>query len=204
MTDFTKERFTVSHDIKICGFISVADIGSPMAISRHLVLPLAINNQEGNAVVKTESAGGDTSSEGEDCLNDEGKYPSFCVLLHGALKVENVAALVLLNTNWYGFLYSWADTKKKSNLMLTVMMPGSTSIPWLGDLNNLGVPESNNGGSDMLAPPFPIKPTDKKSYSQNCVVWIKQTGLQSDIQKILRHARKLPEKTQQFYKVNIK
>lgn len=48
-------------------------------------------------------------------------------------------------------------------------------------------------------PQFPVKP-DKRSYSQNCVVWIKSTGLLSDIQKVLRHAKKLPEKTQQFYK----
>lgn len=48
---------------------------------------------------------------------------------------------------------------------------------------------------------FPVKPVEKRSYSQNCVVWIKQAGLQSDIQKVLRHAKKLPEKTQNFYKV---
>lgn len=168
-----------------------------MAISRHLVLPLTINAP--TPVIKTEVGSGDTGSEGEDNTNDEGKYPSFCVLLHGALKVENMAALVLLNENWFGFLYSWADTKKKSNLMLTIMMPGTDTIPWLGDLKHLGVQESN---LDIVSASFPIKPTDKKSYSQNCVVWIKQAGLQSDIQKILRHARKLPEKTQQFYKVS--
>lgn len=48
---------------------------------------------------------------------------------------------------------------------------------------------------------FPVRPTEKRSYSQTNVVWIRQAGLQSDIQKILRHARKLPEKTQHFYKV---
>lgn len=31
-------------------------------------------------------------------------------------------------------------------------------------------------------------------------VWIKPSGLQTDVQKILRNARKLPEKTQTFYK----
>lgn len=53
-----------------------------------------------------------------------------------------------------------------------------------------------------VAESIPIKPPEKKSYTQNCVAWIQQQGLQSDIQKILRHSRKLPEKTQQFYKVN--
>lgn len=47
---------------------------------------------------------------------------------------------------------------------------------------------------------FPVRPLEKRSYCQNTVVWIRRAGLQSDIQKILRQARKLPEKTQQFYK----
>ena len=47
-----------------------------------------------------------------------------------------------------------------------------------------------------------IQVHEKKSYALNSVVWVRQGGLQSDIQKILRHARKLPDKTQSFYKVN--
>ena len=47
---------------------------------------------------------------------------------------------------------------------------------------------------------FPIKPSEKRSYAQSCVVWVQPSGLQTDIQKILRHARKMPEKTQHFYK----
>lgn len=109
-----------------------------------------------------------------------------------------MAALVHLGPDWYGFVYSWADSKKKSNLMLTILTPGSDAVPWLGDLNHLGSPESFS--ADQLGS-FPLRPAEKRSYSQNGVVWIRQAGLQSDIQKILRHARKLPEKTQQFYKV---
>lgn len=110
-----------------------------------------------------------------------------------------MAALCLLNNEWYGFIYSWADTKKKSNLMLTVLEPGSDVVPWLGNFNNLGP-------LDAAKTPvsFPVRPTEKRSYTQNAPSWIRQVGLQSDIQKILRHARKLPEKTQNFYKVNYK
>jgi len=32
-------------------------------------------------------------------------------------------------------------------------------------------------------------------------VWIKEAGLQADIQKILRQARKMPDKIPSFYKV---
>lgn len=67
----------------------------------------------------------------------------------------------------------------------------------MGDLRYLGNIEDALPGE---IPQFPVKP-EKRSYSQNCVVWIKQAGLQSDIQKVLRHAKKLPDKTQQFYKV---
>ncbi|XP_015512843.1 integrator complex subunit 14 [Neodiprion pinetum] len=183
---------TISKTLEICGFISVVDVGSPNAISRHLVLPLPTERTTSMQGINLEEDS-DTDDNG-----DEGKTPSFCVLLHGALKVENMAALCLLNSDWYGFIYSWADTKKKSNLMLTVLEPGSDVIPWLGNLNNLGPVDASilkDGESG-----FPVKPTEKRSYSQNAPSWIRQVGLQSDIQKILRHARKLPEKTQNFYK----
>lgn len=196
VTDFDCQTHTISDCIEVCGFIPVSDVGSPMAVSRHLILPAGnINSNKENVPVTSE-----TTEPMEDDILDEGTTPSFCVLLHGALKVENMSAFVTLGENWFGFIYSWADSKKKSNLMLTVLMPGSDSVPWLGDLNCLDV-------ADSLSPEqvgsFPVRPLEKRSYSQNSVVWIKQSGLQSDIQKILRHARKLPEKTQQFYKVCI-
>lgn len=109
-----------------------------------------------------------------------------------------MVALCVLGESWYGIIYSWADTKKKSNIMLSVFPPGLNVIPWLGPLDCLGVPHPK------LQPPpepLPVKPLEKRSYAQNHVSWIRHAGLQSDIQKILRHAKKLPDKTQQFYKV---
>lgn len=47
----------------------------------------------------------------------------------------------------------------------------------------------------------PIKNSDKRSYNQSQLVWIKEAGLQADIQKILRQARKMPDKIPSFYKV---
>lgn len=108
-----------------------------------------------------------------------------------------MVALCLLNSEWYGFIYSWADTKKKSNLMLTVLEPGLDVVPWLGNFSNLGPIDAAKGA--IIS--FPVRPNEKRSYTQNAPSWIRQIGLQSDIQKILRHARKLPEKTQNFYKV---
>lgn len=76
-------------------------------------------------------------------------------------------------------------------------MTGNNVVPWLSDFRYFDTTDGVFPGEN---PQFPIKP-EKRSYSQNCVVWINQSGLQSDIQKLLRHAKKLPEKTQQFYKV---
>lgn len=77
------------------------------------------------------------------------------------------------------------------------MLIGHDGIPWLGDLRYVGTIDDLTPTENAT---FPVKP-EKRSYSQNCVVWIKHAGLQSDIQKVLRHAKKLPEKTQNFYKV---
>ncbi|KAJ8960176.1 hypothetical protein NQ318_003899 [Aromia moschata] len=131
-TDFDCQTYHLSELIEVCGFISVGDVGSPMAVSRHLILPASATSKPENGALKTDV---DVT---DDDTTEEGKTPSFCVLLHGALKVENMAALVSLGDNWFGFVYSWADSKKKSNLMLTILTPGSDAVPWLGDLNNLG------------------------------------------------------------------
>ncbi|CAB3385064.1 Hypothetical predicted protein, partial [Cloeon dipterum] len=177
-------RRRISQNIEICGFISVCDVGSPMALSRHLVLPFGKDHNNSGVNI-----------DPDDDDDDEGMTPSFCVLLHGALKVENMVALCILGECWYGIIYSWADTKKKSNIMLSIFYPGLDVVPWLGPLDCLGVPKSKDQSEGL-----PVKPAEKRSYAQNHVNWIKHAGLQSDIQKILRHAKKLPEKTQHFYK----
>uniref|UniRef100_A0A8D3AW76 Integrator complex subunit 14 n=1 Tax=Scophthalmus maximus TaxID=52904 RepID=A0A8D3AW76_SCOMX len=132
-----------------------------------------------------------------------GKSPNFCVLLHGSLKVEGMVALVQLGPEWYGMLYSQADSKKKSNLMMSLFEPGPEPLPWLGKISYLGpISEAaeNPYGEDESKSPFPVQPAAKRSYAQNVTVWIKASGLQTDVQKILRNARKLPDKTQTFYK----
>uniref|UniRef100_A0A3Q2NXC9 Integrator complex subunit 14 n=1 Tax=Fundulus heteroclitus TaxID=8078 RepID=A0A3Q2NXC9_FUNHE len=132
-----------------------------------------------------------------------GKSPNFCVLLHGSLKVEGMVALVQLGPEWFGMLYSQADSKKKSNLMMSLFEPGPDPLPWLGKISHLGpVSEAaeNPYGEDDSKSPFPVQPQVKRSYAQNVTVWIKASGLQTDVQKILRNARKLPDKTQTFYK----
>uniref|UniRef100_A0A8C5EPY0 Integrator complex subunit 14 n=1 Tax=Gouania willdenowi TaxID=441366 RepID=A0A8C5EPY0_GOUWI len=132
-----------------------------------------------------------------------GKSPNICVLLHGSLRVEGMVALVELGLEWYGMLHSQADSKKKSNMMMSLFEPGPDPLPWLGKITHLGpISEAaeNPYGEDDSKSPFPVTPQVKRSYAQNVTVWIKASGLQTDVQKILRNARKLPDKTQTFYK----
>lgn len=185
--DFEVVEAEVEQIMEIKGFLSISDVSSPPVVSRHLVLPYLVRDE--------------TSQISAD---EETRIPSLCVFLHGALKVENMCALVQVasgktsNSNWFGILFSCSDTKKKSNLMLALFEPGNMPVPWLGDLRRLGPLDDLNATSNS---PFPVKASmQKPSYTSSPVVWIKETSLHSDIQKILRNARKLPEKTPHFYK----
>ncbi|XP_075569969.1 integrator complex subunit 14 isoform X3 [Pelecanus crispus] len=188
----------INTDLEIVGFVDIADISSPPVLSRHLVLPIALNR--GDEV----GPGITDDTEDENSANQiAGKIPNFCVLLHGSLKVEGMVAVVQLGSEWYGMLYSQADSKKKSNLMMSLFEPGPEPLPWLGKMAQLGPisdAKENPYGEDDNKSPFPLQPKNKRSYAQNVTVWIKPSGLQTDVQKILRNARKLPEKTQTFYK----
>jgi len=175
--DFTVVRRELSDCLLVRGFLALSDISSPPVYSRHLILP--------------------AGSLKDKSPEEESKTPNLCVFLHGALKVENMCALVEIGTDWFGVVYSWSDNKKKSSLMLSLFEPGLDPVPWLGPLNRLGPAKDLN---ETTTSPFPVKSDRKPSYSSSPVVWIKQSGIQSDIQKVLRHARKLPDKTVQFYK----
>lgn len=73
-------------ELSICGFLDVADAGSPPHISRHLVIPVPLSSAD----AKDKEGGKDAVKDSEE----DGKTPSFCVLLHGSLKVEKMVAIV--------------------------------------------------------------------------------------------------------------
>jgi Integrator complex subunit 14 len=58
--------------LSVLGFLSIADISSPPVVSRHLVL----------------------SCTTRDDSDEESRAASLCVFIHGALKVENMCAVV--------------------------------------------------------------------------------------------------------------
>lgn len=198
----------ISKRIEVCGYLKIADIigsgGSPGCFSRHIVFPRveSSSSQKKNTTelekldseMKHFFAKDDDDSSNSNFHSDLTTKESSCVLLHGALKVENMAALVLLADDWYGLLYSYADNRKKSNLLLSILNVGNNPIPWIGDFRHLGF-QFDSPGENYVK-------TEKKSYSSssNMISWIRESALQADIQKILRHAKKMPEKTSHFFK----
>jgi len=182
-------------ELPIAGFLDIADISNPPYISRHVVLPIPKTTK------------GADGSKAQQSTEEDAKSPSFCVLLHGSLKIEKMVAVVQLGPSWFGILHSWSDNRKKSTLMLSIFEPHAT-ISWLGNLRGLGPsaefspnPYQYDQTEDAEETPFPITPSRRRSYHlQPNVVWIKNAGLQSDVQKVLRYAKKLPEKQSAFYK----
>nr|CAB3256419.1 von Willebrand factor A domain-containing protein 9-like [Phallusia mammillata] len=173
--------------LEIVGFLNISDLGNAPVTSRHLVLPIEDKNPNDSTATKTQ--------------------PCFTVLLHGSLKTENKVALVRVAANSFGIISSWNDNKTKSNLVLSLFTPGFTCVPWLGDFRYLGpasllpVPmTTKKGGTDLPTFPAQNRKGTKRSYAQPTVAWTRPTGLQTDVQKILRSVKKLPEKSQVFYK----
>lgn len=80
------------NEIVICGFLNISDAGNPPCLSRHLTVPV------GPVTTGSEKLS-DSKNETVDNVKDQeddGKKPSFCVLLHGSLKVEKMVAIVQL------------------------------------------------------------------------------------------------------------
>ena len=103
-------------------------------------------------------------------------------------------------------LHSWADSRKKSNLVLSVFKPGLDSVPWLGDIRLLSSLPTLQGYDipgvvNQQPATLPVPIVDKKSYANSAPSWLRQATLQSDVQKLLRYGRKLPDKLNIFYKV---
>ncbi|KAJ6223839.1 hypothetical protein RDWZM_002384 [Blomia tropicalis] len=179
-------------EMNICGFLNVDEIANPSIHSKHLVLPMAESLEEFRKWTSFLNVRSDmTDEELMNMFDDEGKQPSFGVLLHGSFKVASMIALCEIIGSplypWYGLLYSGMDNKKKSCLMLSTFEPGVDSVPWLSKFTSLGL------SSKMDSEPnsFSAKQTKK---NHNYVTWLNQNGMQTDIQKLLRYARKLPDK----------
>ncbi|CAB3248431.1 unnamed protein product [Arctia plantaginis] len=196
--------YTLANQLHVIGFIQQTELGTPIATSKHLVIP---QTQSGNATArenygsKTPTKEGSSSNDGsttDEDMSDPSKVPNFCVLLHGALKVEGMAAIVLLGADWWGTLSAWCEASRarRSCLLLSVLRPGACTSPWLGALDQLGPAEDGHTPAET----FPIRSWRSYSGGGSACAWARPHALLADVQKVLRHARKLPDKTQHLYK----
>ena len=184
------ELFQSSLEISVYGFLSVDEIANPPVYSRHIVQPMTESLDEFKKWMSFINYKSDmTEQELLSAFAEESNQPSVAVLLHGSLKVANFVAFCQLNSSssskWYGILHSGADNKKKSCLMLSTFELGLDAIPWLATFENLGIAKTEVEANKVA--------TVAKKPS-NYVVWLNQSGMQCDVQKVLRYARKLPEK----------
>lgn len=196
--------YTLANQIHVIGFLQQQELSTPIAISKHLIIPQAQacansapRENYGSKTPTKEGSSTDGSATEED-MSDPSKIPNFCVLLHGALKVESMAAVVLLGADWWGTLTASCEASRgrRSCLLLSVMKPGASAAPWLGALDQLGPAEEGTTPAET----FPIRSWRSYSSGGSACAWARPHALLADVQKVLRHARKLPDKTQHLFK----
>ncbi|CAK1548511.1 unnamed protein product [Leptosia nina] len=196
--------YTISHQLHVIGFLSQQDLGTPIALSKHLIIPQAQSNNSNNnrenfgSKTPTKEGSSTDGSTDEDNISDPSKVPNFCVLLHGALKVEGMAAVVQLGSDWWGTVSAWCEASRarRSCLLLSVLRPGASAAPWLGALDQLGPIDETATNPET----FPVRSWRSYSGGGSGCAWARPHALLADVQKVLRHARKLPDKTQHLYK----
>lgn len=138
--------------------------------------------------------------------HDITKQPSFCVLLHNCLKQENMVAICIMgkndesNDDWYGMLHPHTDSRKRSSLMLSLLTPGPCPILWLPNFKSLGSVALNSDLPAAIHDRVTNNRNTLKSYSSNNVIWLDPESVQADVQKIVRHAKRAPDKAPHFYK----
>lgn len=87
-------------ELNVCGFLDVCNIHAPPVLSKHLVLdeePILLDPESDTTVAATAKPSKQRKLEnGIAGENNESKKPSFRVLFHGSLKINNLLALIQL------------------------------------------------------------------------------------------------------------
>lgn len=159
-----------------------------------------------SSTASSSSTGRNVKNAPTEVEQDVTKQPSFCVLLHNSLKQENMVAICTIGLNdeskeeWYGMLHSHTDSKKRHNLMLSLLVPGQAPVLWLPSFRNLGSSSLNVDLPQSIRDKITSNRGTLKSYSSNNVIWLDPESVQADVQKIVRHAKRSPDKAPHFYK----
>ena len=104
-------------------------------------------------------------------------------------------------------IHPQTDSKKRTSLVISYLKPGPSPFPWLPNLRTmiskgLLLSKQQQDPSILIkndVKSFGIKPP-LKSYSSNSVIWLDAESVQADLQKVIRHARRLPERASHFVK----
>ena len=88
-------------ELNVCGFLDVSNVHAPPILSKHLVLdkdPILSDSEGSDATTTTAKPPKQKKLENGTAAgeNNESKKPSFRVLFHGSLKINNLLALVQL------------------------------------------------------------------------------------------------------------
>ncbi|XP_063687737.1 integrator complex subunit 14-like [Bolinopsis microptera] len=165
---------TFPATLRIHGFIPATDLHNPPYVSRHVLLHAGPRSP-----VKVTS-----------------KTPDLRVILNEGLRAKDCVAIVDIGLGWFGVVSSHLPKSernlKKSNLVFSIIAPNAFS--WLGNPNFLGLKRlvSVDKQSNM-----PYKEEYSNSYdnkSGSGMVWIKSSTLKQNIMKVVRYAKRLPDK----------
>jgi len=162
-------------DLQVVGVIKVSDLDGPPLESRHLVQAESGTGEQPHLVVLMMDS---------LLMSDE----------DGADKGRRSCALVKVG-NRFGLLQP-QETNKRPWLAFWLIPPGDDPLPWFGPLRQLGQPDVKNHID------FPVcdSMARRRSYAVPTIAWTKDKNVTSDVLKLMRAARKLPDKAQNFYR----
>lgn len=88
-------------ELNVCGFLDISNVHAPPILSKHLVLDEdpVLSDPGGDAVTAAKPSKQKKLENGTATENDESKKPSFRVLFHGSLKINNLLAVIQLR--WF-------------------------------------------------------------------------------------------------------
>eukprot|EP01132_Coremiostelium_polycephalum_P000606 gene606-754_t len=179
-SSFSSISKSTSCILSIIGFIPNKQIFNAPSLSRHVIIPLVSDSQPGT-------------------------LPPLCPILNDCLKSEKKTAFVLIQDNWYGMINSIYENDVPV-LVLSVFEP-NTHLPYIGQISKLDVgsfPDHNGNQQQQQQPPqqtslfYPTQAPHIMSYNSvrdpNNLPFIKLESFQTDLTKISRLLKNLPQK----------
>ena len=160
--------------LHVHGFLPATDLHNPPYLSRHVIYPAGPRSP-----VKITS-----------------KTPDLRVVLNESLRSKDSVGIVEVGMGWFGVISSFLPkaerNPKKSNLVFSIIAPNAFS--WLGNMNFLGLKRLVSLDRQSNTP---YKESFTNSYdnkSGSGMVWIKSSTLKQNVLKVVRYAKRLPDK----------